>query len=95
MSSPTQGMWVCRHGVDGRDYCPECYSLSPDQIRQRTENEQLLLERWDRKARELVSALLALGMVPDAGWLIANDRAIRLAAAKALQEAYDEGVSDG
>lgn len=24
MSSPTQGMWVCRHNVDGRDFCPEC-----------------------------------------------------------------------
>jgi hypothetical protein len=25
VSSPTQGAWVCRHNVDGRDYCPECY----------------------------------------------------------------------
>lgn len=25
MGSPTQGMWVCRHNVDGRDWCPECF----------------------------------------------------------------------
>jgi hypothetical protein len=25
MGSPTRGAWVCRHGVDGRDPCPECY----------------------------------------------------------------------
>lgn len=28
-NSPTQGMWECRHGVDGRDYCPECYGPEP------------------------------------------------------------------
>lgn len=26
MSSPTQGMWTCIHGVDGRDWCDECGS---------------------------------------------------------------------
>lgn len=26
MSSPTQGMWTCRHGVDGRNHCGECYA---------------------------------------------------------------------
>jgi hypothetical protein len=25
MGSPTRGAWVCRHGTDGRDFCPECY----------------------------------------------------------------------
>lgn len=25
MSSPTQGAWVCPHGVDGRDHCEKCY----------------------------------------------------------------------
>lgn len=25
MSSPTQGMWTCRHNVDGRDFCEACY----------------------------------------------------------------------
>lgn len=23
-SSPTMGMWECRHGVDGRDFCDQC-----------------------------------------------------------------------
>lgn len=26
MSSPTQGMWTCVHGVDGRDWCEECHT---------------------------------------------------------------------
>lgn len=26
MSSPTQGAWECRHGIDGRDHCAECYA---------------------------------------------------------------------
>ena len=26
MGSPTQGMWTCRHGVDGRDYCEACHA---------------------------------------------------------------------
>lgn len=26
MSSPTQGMWACEHGTDGRDFCDECYA---------------------------------------------------------------------
>ena len=25
MSSPTMGMWTCRHNVDGRDQCGTCY----------------------------------------------------------------------
>ena len=25
MTSPTAGMWECRHGVDGRDHCTDCY----------------------------------------------------------------------
>lgn len=28
MSSPTQGMWTCQHGVDGRDWCPDCCSCT-------------------------------------------------------------------
>lgn len=30
MSSPAQGMWVCRHNADGRDWCPDCYSPAPE-----------------------------------------------------------------
>lgn len=26
MSSPTMGAWECVHGVDGRDFCDDCYS---------------------------------------------------------------------
>jgi hypothetical protein len=26
MSSPTQGAWECRHGVDSRDECDDCYA---------------------------------------------------------------------
>jgi hypothetical protein len=29
VSSPTQGAWTCPHGVDGRDWCPECFG-GPD-----------------------------------------------------------------
>ncbi len=32
MSSPTQGMWTCRHGVDGRDFCPDCMSGKPERV---------------------------------------------------------------
>lgn len=30
MSSPTMGMWECRHGVDGRDHCGECTGYGYD-----------------------------------------------------------------
>lgn len=25
MGSPTQGMWTCAHGIDGRDWCEKCH----------------------------------------------------------------------
>lgn len=32
MGSPTQGMWECRHGVDGRDHCEECLQTEVEPV---------------------------------------------------------------
>lgn len=46
MNSPTQGMWECRHGADGRDYCDEChghgYDAGPDP------DADIVEDRWSR-----------------------------------------------
>lgn len=47
MSSPTQGMWTCRHGVDGRDHCPECFS-APEPAQQFPTSEYF--EVWEMTA---------------------------------------------
>lgn len=47
MSSPTMGMWECRHGVDGRDWCPDCYSGKPETCGESYDHDLRLIDEAD------------------------------------------------
>lgn len=49
MGSPTQGAWTCRHGVDGRDWCPECYQTAEEEAAEGPRGDSVL----DRKTCQL------------------------------------------
>jgi hypothetical protein len=52
VSSPTQGVWECRHGVDARDWCDQC--CPDDDLRARLE----IAEATNHVLTELIYELL-------------------------------------